>query len=507
MPKSKVESSSTAPRRAAMRGKITKRAVDALVPLGAVRSTREDGGKWLVLWTGGRDTTLWDSDVKGFGVRVRPCSAPTPQGKIRRTYILRYRPGASGRSAPQRTHTIGQHGSPWRPENAREEALRLLGAVKGGADPAGQRAAYRGAPIVAELAARFLSEHVEAKRKARTAAEYRRLLDKIILPEIGSRRVVNVTRQDIARLHHSAGRSRRSPKRKTPYQGNRVLAVLSMMFTLAERWGLRPDGSNPCRHVEKFRERPRERMLSGEELKHLGDALTGYGGSPHAVAAIRLLMFTGARLSEVLGLRWDWIDFERGEARLPESKTGAKTLYLPPPALAVLSELPRDRDNPHAIVGRKQGARLVDLERPWRRIRGDATVRLWRESEDPKTGPLVAKLARELEREPTAAECLEAARKAKIELPAGMVDVRLHDLRHAFASIAASSGMGLPIIGRILGHAHVATTQRYAHLAADPVKAAAATIAGKIADAMRGAPGRGNVVTMPAPRPGRRKSP
>ena len=262
-------------------------------------------------------------------------------------------------------------------------------------------------------------------------------MDKIILPALGKRKAAEVTRAEVAKLHHA--------QRAAPYQANRVLAVLSKMFNLAERWGLRPDGSNPCRHVEKFAERKRERMLSPAELARLGDALAAYDGSPYVVAAVKLLVFTGARLSEVLGLRWEWIDFDRGEARLPDSKTGAKTLHLPPPALAVLAGLPRLDDNPHVIVGQKAGAALVNLEKPWRAIRAAA----------------------------------------------GLKDVRLHDLRHAFASVAASSGMGLPIIGKMLGHTQAATTARYAHLASDPVKAAAAAVAGKIAAAMAPADSQG----------------
>src|SRR5262249_47675229 len=146
---------------------------------------------------------------------------------------------------------------------------------------------------------------------------------------------------------------------------------------------------------------------------------------------------TGARLGEVLGLRWEWIDTETGEARLPDSKTGAKTLYLPPPALEVLVRLPRIEGEPHVLGGRRS---TTFIEAPWRRIRAAA----------------------------------------------GLPDVRLHDLRHAFASVAASAGMGLPIIGKMLGHTQAQTTQRYAHLASDPVKAAAATVAGRIEQAMRG---------------------
>jgi integrase len=396
-----------------MRGKITKRLVDGLKP-----------------GVGGAEAMLWDIELKGFGVRVQRGGT--------KSYVLHYRAGA-GRGAPLRKLTIGRHGSPWTPETARREAKRLLGLIEGGADPAADKLARKEAPTIAELAERFLAEHAEAKRKTSSAAEYRRLLDKIILPALGKRKAADVSRADVTKLHHA--------NRAAPYQANRVLAVLSKMFNLAERWGLRPDGSNPCRHVERFAERKRERMLSTSELARLGGALASYDGSPYAVAAVKLLVFTGARLGEVLGLRWTWIDLERGEARLPDSKSGVKTLHLPPPALSILAELPRLNGNPYVIAGAKEGAALVNLEKPWRAIRAAA----------------------------------------------GLDDVRLHDLRHAFASVAASSGMGLPIIGKILGHSQPATTARYAHLASDPVKAAAAAIAGKIAAAM--ASGSGDLGT------------
>jgi integrase len=403
-----------------MQGKITKRSVDALRPK-----------------TDGAEAVLWDSELKGFGIRMQKSDG--------KAYILKYRAG-QGRAAPLRKYTIGKHGT-LTPDEARAEAKRLLALVAQGKDPAAAKAAAKAAPTVAELAQRFLAEHAEAKRKASTAAEYRRLLDHVILPALGTKRVVDVTRQDVARLHHA--------RRATPTEANRALAVLSTTMNFAERWGERPDGSNPCRHVEKYPQKKRERMLSADELGRLGEVLAGYDGSPHYAAAIKLLVFTGARLGEVLGLQWQWIDFERGEARLPDSKTGAKTLHLPPPALAVLAELPRVEGNPHVIVGGVAGAALVNLQKPWRAIRKQAGL-----------------------------------------------DVRIHDLRHSFASIAASGGMGLPIIGKMLGHTQAQTTQRYAHLASDPVKAAAASVAGKIAAAMNGNKSSEDAATVVELRPG-----
>jgi integrase len=370
----------------------------------------------------GLDAMIWDQGsgaVSGFGARRQKGEAVN--------YFIKYRT-ADGR---QRWHTIGRHGSPWTPETARNEALQLLAAVKKGADPAGAKAAAKETPTVEALAKRFLAEHAEAKRKPSTAREYRRLAERVILPALGRKRVADVTRADIQRLHHA--------RRATPTEANRALALLSTMFTFAERQGERPDGSNPCRHVERFRQRRRERFLSPEELARLGEALSGWQGSPYVPATIKLLVFTGARLGEVLGLRWDWIDTERGEARLPDSKTGAKTLHLPPPALDVLHSLPRLDGEPH-VLGAKRGTTFV--EAPWRRLRAVA----------------------------------------------GLDDVHLHDLRHSFASVAAAGGMGLPIIGKMLGHTQAQTTARYAHLASDPVKQAAATVAERIAAAMAGQP-------------------
>ena len=373
-----------------------------------------------------------DNEVRGFGCRRQ---------RDARVYFLRTR-----YRGKREYFTIGEHGSPWTPEKARDEAKRILGDIAAGKDSALAREAERTAPDIERLAERFFREHVEAKRKPRTAMEYRALLDRFILPALGRIRVQDVTRADVARLHHSM--------RATPRQANHALAVLSKLFNWAEKYGYRPDGSNPCRHVEHYPEGRRERFLSEAELAHLAEALAEAEResteSPYVIAAVRLLVFTGARLSEVLNLRWQDVDVERAKLWLPDSKTGRKALYLSAPALQVLADLPRLDGNPHVICGDKPGARLVNIQKPWRRIRARA----------------------------------------------GLEDVRLHDLRHSFASVAAAGGLSLPMIGKLLGHTQAATTQRYAHLAADPVCAANEAIGQRIAAMMKGGAGS-DVVTLP----------
>jgi integrase len=392
----------------------------------------------------------WDDAMPGFGVRVKPSGV--------KSYIIQYRRGSISKRM-----TIGSCAL-FRLEQARERARRLLSAAKDGEDPAAKRDKARKAPSVSDMADRYLAEHAELRKKPSSLSADRRNIANHVRPLLGKLRVQDVTSEDIDQFlrkvqagvtakDEKLGKRSRRIVRGGAGVANRCVAMLSKMFNLAERWKMRPLGSNPCRGLEKFKESKVERFLSTEELGRLGDALRSYELSPYAVAAIKLLVFTGARLGEVLALRWDRINFERGEVRLEDSKTGAKTLHLPPPALEVLSELPRTEGNPYVIVGAKAGSPLVNLEKPWRVIR---------------------KMA-------------------------GLDDVRLHDLRHAFASVAASSGMGLPIIGKMLGHSQAATTARYAHLASDPVKAAAATVAGKIAAAMKGASGSDNVTRLREP--------
>ena len=277
-----------------------------------------------------------------------------------------------------------------------------------------------------QLGKRFLEDYVPNHCKPSTAHEHGRSVKFFIDPRIGKRKVKDIKRSDIAELHHAL--------RETPYQANRALGVLSKMFSLAEMWGMRPDCSNPCQHIKRYREEKRERFLSAEQfarLRRVLDETLQDGSETHsAVVAIRLLMLTGCRLSEIQKLQWEHVDLKAGELQLRDTKTGGRAVPLAPSAVRLLENLPREDDNPWVIAGRKPGSHLADLQHPWRRTRARADLD----------------------------------------------DVRIHDLRHAFASRALALGEGLPMIGKLLGHTQVPTTARYAHLARATEKASAARI-------------------------------
>ena len=389
-----------------MKGKITKRAVESIRP-------------------SARDTFLWDTELKGFGCKV------TPKGA--RVYVLQY-----SRAGRDRRVTLGRHGVDLTADEARLQASILRGQVAAGRDPAGERTAFRASPTLVTFAERYLAEHAWVKKKYRSAIGDEGNLRVHILPALGKLKICDISRADVARLHHSL--------RATPVAANRCLALLSTMMNLAEKWGLRADGTNPTRHVEKYPERKRERFLSDAELSRLGAELASSeraGVHPSVIAAIRLLIFTGCRRDEILKLQWDYVDFERGCLRLPDSKTGAKLVPLGAPALELLERLPRIKGNPYVLPGAVPGKHYVGLEKAWDRLRRRA------------------------------------------DLP----DLRLHDLRHGFASTAAAMGESLLLIGSLLGHSDTTTTQRYAHLSSDPRRAAADRISGRLAAVLRAEPG------------------
>ncbi len=384
--------------------RLTKRAVDGLIP-------------------GKTDVFVWDSELKGFGVKV------TPAG--RRTYVIQYRLG--GRKGRTRRVAIGTHGN-ITTEQARIDAKRRLGLVHTGLDPAAERDLARSAPTFGEVLDQFLVEHADAKLKPRTAEEYRRLARLHVDQPLRTKLFQDIDRADVSHLHFKM--------HARPQAANRVIALISKLCNWGEGRGLRPENSNPCRHIEKYPENKRERFLSGDELLDLDAALRQAEemnlATPHAIAAIRLLLLTGARLNEILTLKWRYIDFETNQIRLPDSKTGRKSIYLSPQAIELLQSIKRQEGNPYVICGLVPGSHIVNLQKPWRRIR---------------------KLA-------------------------GLDDVRLHDLRHSFASIAVANGVSLPIVGALLGHSQPATTQRYAHFAAEPLKEANDMIGSLVSAAM-----------------------
>jgi integrase len=376
---------------------------------------------------------IFDDRVIGFGVRCQ---------RAAKVYVVKTR--VRGR---QCWLTIGKHGAPWTVDSARAKARGLLGEIASGGDPAALRDHEKAAGSFAEFSAKYLAEYAATKKKPRSAASDRTNLELNILPTLGGRRLVDIDRRDILKLHHDL--------REKPGAANRCLSLLSKMFNLAELWGLRQDGSNPVRHIDRFPERKIERFLSSAEMAAIGTVLKraeterlrkrkgaaeAGGENPYLIAAIRLLALSGARRSEILTAKWEYFDRERAVLWLPDSKSGAKAVPLGAPALKVLSALPRIDGNPYILPGHVRGQHLANIDDFWRAVRKAAKI----------------------------ANC------------------RVHDLRHSFASVGAASGDSLLLLGKLLGHAQPQTTARYSHLAADPVRAAADRISGAIAAAMAG---------------------
>jgi len=407
-----------------MQRKITKRAVDGLAPVG------------------GAEAVLWDTEVKGFGVRARTGGS--------KSYMLHYRAGA-GRGATLRKLTIGKHGSPWAPETARAEAKRLLAEVAAGRDPATARQQERDALTFGELIDLYMAEGAGHK-KASTLRADRGRIEHHLHPLLGKLRVDRIGRGDIERMRNSvaAGKTaekiastekRRPGSIATGGKGAAAQCVALVSSIYAFAIGRGSCANNPARGVKKAPVRKVERFLSETEIARLAEALDAEAqrsANPYPPAAIKLLLLTGGRKGEITNLRWEHVDFERECLRLPDSKTGKKIVYLNAPARALLQELPRLADNPRVIPGMRADSASASIDKAWSRVRRAA----------------------------------------------GLDDVRLHDLRHSFASVGAAGGLSLPIIGALLGHKHATTTARYAHLSADPLRAANDAVGARIAAAM-----------------------
>lgn len=375
--------------------KLTKRVVDVAGP-------REN------------QYTIWDSETRGFGLRVTPAGV--------KSFIVDYRTT----SGQRRRLTLDRFGT-LTCDQARDRARVVLGQVAQGLDPLDVLRRTKEAPTMKELGREYFARHADLHKKPKSIAEDHRLLDDCILPDLKDHKVGEVTRSDVARLH--------SKMSKTPTQANRAVALLSKMFSLAELWGYRPDHSNPCYHVQRYPEARRKRYMSAEEVKRLGIVLENEEAkSPACVLAVRLLLLTGMRLSEVLGLRWESVDLQGGVIHLPDSKTGEKDVQLGAAAVQLLLDAPKDSE---WVVpsSRRRGRPMTNLNGFWEKVRTDADIE----------------------------------------------DVRLHDLRHTFGATGAGAGLSLVIVGGLLGHSQPATTARYAHAAPSPQRAAADAISGELA--------------------------
>jgi integrase len=347
----------------------------------------------------GRDRFLRDSALPGFAVRLYPSGT--------RKYIVQYRT----KDNRQRRMVLGLHGV-LTVENARNMARDVLVSVSKGGDPAAEKKAAREAPTVRDLAADYLEKHANPKKHPASVTNDKAKLDRVIIPKLGNIKVSAVSRQDIEKLHISL--------RDKPYTANRHLALLSKMFNLAVSWGWRAD--NPVRGIPHFHEDRRQRWLSEEELARLWEALEQHPNR-RAANAVKLLILTGSRRSEVLSATWDEFDMERGRWTKPSHHTKQKSTEHVPlsrAAIALLSAMQSEADTecPFLFPGNAPEKPLGDIKKFWQRLRQEV----------------------------------------------GIEDVRLHDLRHTYASNLVSRGVSLHIVGRLLGHTQPQTTARYAHV-------------------------------------------
>lgn len=376
----------------------------------------------------GRDRFVFDARQPGFAIRITPSGTKifTAQGYV------------NGR---KRRITVGYHPNV-SVAQAREAALQALADMRRGNDPIIERktrltAAKAREMTLAQLADKWLADYVRPKLKPHTIRDYQQLLRQHILPVLGQLSVAHIGRDDVVHLHVAMA--------EIPRRANYAIATIRALLNFAIELGLRPSGSNPARGIKPYRENKRERFLTEAEIAKAADAIAAaeQAGTigPHGAAGLRLCLFTGARSGEITAVEWSHINWQRRLIRLPDSKTNEpRTIHLSEPALEVLRGLPRI--GPFVIAGAKPGEAYQNLRRAWI-------------------------FARE---------------------HVGLQDVRLHDLRHSFASLAASKGISLQTIGKLLGHRDPQTTARYSHLATDAV----AAVNDEIGTAMQAAIAKGS---------------
>ncbi|MGJ0485134.1 MAG: tyrosine-type recombinase/integrase [Methylomicrobium sp.] len=352
----------------------------------------------------GERHVIWDTELSGFGLRVYPTG--------KKAFILSYR--HNGR---KRLITLGQYGS-ITPDQARIEAKKHHVEIIQGRDPLEERQKARSGDTIKDLCVAYIERHASKKKSAKDDI---RRIERHIVPAWGSLKANAIKRADVAALHSKIG------KNNGQYEANRVLALISKMFSLAELWGIVDEGhSNPARGVEKFKEEKRDRYVTPEEMPKLIKAIQNERNE-FARYGIWLYLLTGLRKEELLQAQWDDIDYGRNEIKIKETKKGNKH-YVPLSAFAreLLDNITRIEGNPFIIVGKNPGAHLVNIDKPWQRVR-----------------------------------------KA-----AGIEDVRIHDLRRTVGSWLAQAGNSLHLIGRVLNHSNTSTTAIYARFGQDSVREA-----------------------------------
>jgi integrase len=368
--------------------------------------------------TADQDVVVWDDTLPGFGVRLKPSGV--------RSYIIQYR---NRNTSVSRRLTIGQHGPLLTFDQAKKQARAMLADAMRGEDPVEIRKTSRRAPSISDLAADYLERHAVPKKRPKSVLDDRAMLNNIILPKLGAKKVDAIGRRDVEAIQ--------VVMTDRPYQANRVLFLLSKMFNLAVEWGWRVD--NPAKGIQRYHEEKRDRWLSDDELRRLCTALDEHPNA-RAADAVRLQLLTGARLGEVLGSRKEDFDLGRGVWTKPAHQTKQRrTEHLPlsAQALALVESIVEagNANSPFLFPGNKPGQPLREIKKFW-------TAVLWQ---------------------------------------AGIANYRLHDNRHTYASHLVSSGLSLEIVGRLLGHTTATTTKRYAHIADDPLRAATDRFGSKIA--------------------------
>ncbi len=384
---------------------LTKRAIKAFVYEGDGKS---------------RDVR-WDGVLPGFGVRVYPSG--------QKAYLISYR--VAGR---KRLMTLGDC-RVFTLDEAREDARGHLVMAKRGKDPLEERQKAAQGETFADLENAYIERHAKKHKKTWEADEAR--LKRHIPNGWKKRKVTAIKSGDVAALHAKIGADR-------PYEANRTLDLLHTMFGLARVWGfLDTTAPNPAEGIKKFRERKRKRWARPEEVRALAQAIDDEI-SVYVRGALWLYLLTATRKSELLSARRNDIDWNRSVLKLPDTKAGdEQEVALSGAAIAFLQGLPRIAKNPYLLPGAKKGRHLVNIDKPWRRVRARATVILLGQHEDRQIPGLVAALAEELGRAPRLDEVTAAAEREEIDLPVGVSDLRLHDLRRSVGSWLTQSGVDL----------------------------------------------------------------